>query len=198
MDLQGPVDVLQHDAMTAGVVDHVVARRGNAQVLLHRGADADAAGGLQGLRHRGASAQQVDGKLPGGDGPREVCGANVLVLAVAGEIEDADGQALFVEPLDDGRGVEAVGPDRGVAGLPAEAGLLARRRAHVVLCPGHHDDVGTEVGGELQRAGGDHRAVLGQDANAGTRGSRSLAQGTQSYNGGRKQQEAGFHVRTPV
>ena len=80
VDLQGPVDVLQHDAMTAGVVDHVVARRGNAQVLLHRGADADAAGGLQGLRHRGASAQQVDGKLPGGDGPREVCGVTSWYL----------------------------------------------------------------------------------------------------------------------
>ena len=90
--------------------------------------------------------------LPGGDRPAHVRTGHLLILGVAGEIENAHGQPLLVESLDDGRHVESVAAGDRVFRLPAQSGLVAGGRPHVVRLPGNHDDVRLQVGGEFQRA----------------------------------------------
>ena len=126
VDLQLAAGVFEHGALPVGVVNDVVERRDEVDVLQRHVADPNAASRRDGFLHGGAVAQQIERKLPRRQRFVDVRGIDGLVLGVARHIENADGQSFLVQPVRYLRHVEGIGADHRVLGLPADAGVACR------------------------------------------------------------------------
>ena len=87
-------------------------------VLLHHLADEHTAAGGHRLFHVGTGAEQVRRQLPRRQRLAGVLGLDLLILGVAGKVEDGDRQPFLVQAVRNNGHAKPIGPHHPVLRLP--------------------------------------------------------------------------------